>query len=341
MHKRVVAAAAASILVFGLAACSGGDQAGGETGAAAPPAEPKVFKVAFNQSESHPQAQAILALSEELEAQTDGLYSLELYPDATLGTQEATIEQIQSGTIDFAFVAGSLLESFSSDIAVVNLPYMYDSPEHQMDVLNDEEIVGDLYSALEEDNIKVLAAAHAGVRNMYTDKPIETPDDLAGYKIRVIGSDTNVKMMELMGGSAAPMAMGEVYTAIQSGVIDGAENNEVTYYDVAHYEVAPYYSATKHLMLPDFFIASPKTWDSLDEETRALFSELLDGAVEDVLDNFAVAAEEKQALAEEGGAEFVDSDAEAFRKAVLPLHDEVVTTPAMQDVYDAIEESRG
>jgi len=144
-----------------------------------------------------------------------------------------------------------------------------------------------------------------------------------------------------MGGIGAPMAMGEVYTAIQSGVIDGAENNEVTYFDASHYEVAPYYSATEHLMLPDFFIASPKAWDSLDQETRDLFQELLDGALQDVLDNFAVAAEESQAKAEEGGAEFVDADADAFRKAVLPLHKEVVTTPAMQEIYDAIESARG
>lgn len=339
MHKRVLAAAAASVLIVTLASCSGGGS--GEATGEAASGEKRVFKVAFNQSESHPQAQAILALSDELEAQTDGQYSLELYPDATLGTQEATIEQIQSGTIDFAFVAGSLLESYSSDIAVVNLPYMYESPEHQTDVLNDEAIVGDVYESLREDDIQVLAAAHAGIRNMYTDKPIESPDDLAGYKIRVIGSDTNVKMMELMGGSGAPMAMGEVYTAIQSGVIDGAENNEVTYFDASHYEVAPYYSKTEHLMLPDFFIASPKAWDSLDEETRDLFQELLDGAVLDVLDNFAVAAEESQAAAEEGGAKFVEADADAFREAVLPLHEEVVTTPAMQKIYDAIESARG
>ncbi|MRG58983.1 DctP family TRAP transporter solute-binding subunit [Agromyces sp. CFH 90414] len=340
MHKRVLAVATASVMAIGLAACSSGaGEAAGESDEGS--GEKRVFKVAFNQNAAHPQAQAILALSDELEAQTDGQYSLELYPDATLGTQEATIEQIQSGTIDFAFVAGSLLESFSSDVAVVNLPYIYESPEHQMEVLNDDAIVGDLYDSLLEDDIKVLAAAHAGVRNMYTDKPIESPDDLAGYKIRVIGSDTNVRMMELMGGSAAPMAMGEVYTAIQSGVIDGAENNEVTYFDVSHYEVAPFYSATKHLMLPDFFIASPKTWDSLDEETRELFEELLDGAVEDVLHNFAVAAEEAQEKAEDGGAEFVDADAEAFREAVLPLHEEVVTTSAMEEIYDAIESARG
>jgi tripartite ATP-independent transporter DctP family solute receptor len=335
MHKRVTAAAAASVLIVGLTACSGGG--GGDAASG----EQRVFKVAFNQSESHPQAQAILALSDELEAKSDGQYSLELYPDATLGTQEATIEQIQSGTIDFAFVAGSLLESYSPDIAVVNLPYIYESPEHQTEVLNDEAIVGDLYESLSDDNIEVLAAAHAGIRNMYTDKPIKTPADLAGYKIRVIGSDTNVKMLELMGGIGAPMAMGEVYTAIQSGVIDGAENNEVTYFDASHYEVAPFYSATEHLMLPDFFIASSKTWDSLDEETRDMFQELLDDAVLDVLDKFAVAAEESQAKAEEGGAEFIDADADAFREAVLPLHEEVVTTPAMQEIYDAIESARG
>lgn len=339
MKTRIIGAiGATAVLALGLVGCA---SAGADDSSSGDSAEKRVFRVAFNQPAAHPQAQAILALSDKLEEETDGQYSLELYPDATLGSQEATIEQVQSGTIDFAFTAGSLLESFNSDFAVVNLPYMYESPDHQQEVLNDDDIVGELYKTLEEDKIKILAASHAGVRNVYTDKPIKTPADLEGYKIRVIGSDTNVRMMELMGGIGTPMAQDEVYTAIQSGVIDGAENNEVIYSTLSHDEIAPYYSSTKHLMMPDYFITSPALWESLDEDTRELFEELLDEAMDDALEGFAVAVKEAKEASEAAGATYVEADAAAFRKAVLPLHKEVVTTPLMQEIYDAIEATRG
>ncbi len=334
MQKRILAASAAAVLALSLAGCSSGGGGGSE-------GESRVFRVAFNQNTEHPQAQAILELSDKLEEATDGRYSLELFPDGTLGAQEATIEQVQSGTIDFALVAGSLLESFNADFSVVNLPYVYESPEHQMTVLNDREIVGDLYDSLLEDNMKVLTAYHGGVRNVYTDKPIETPADLAGAKIRVIGSETNVRMMELMGGVGTPMAQDEVYTAIQSGVIDGGENNELIYSSLSHDEIAPYYSYTQHLMMPDYLVASPTVWDGLDEETRGIFEDLLAESVETELSAFDTAVSEAKSAAEEAGATFVEADVDAFREAVLPLHEELVTTPATQEIYDAIEAARG
>ena len=332
MHKRVLAVTAAAVLAFGLAGCSGGGgESGGDGGG-----QSRVFRVAFNQNAEHPQAQAILSLSDKLEEATDGRYSLELFPDGTLGAQEATIEQVQSGTIDFALVAGSLLESFSSDFSVVNLPYLYESPEQQMDVLNDDEIVGELYDTLTDDSIEVLAAFHGGVRNVYSSKPIETPDDLAGMKIRVIGSDTNVRMMELMGGVGTPMAQDEVYTAIQSGVLDGAENNELIYSSLSHDEIAPVYSSTQHLMMPDYLITSPSVWEGIDEADREIFEDLLAEAVDEELAAFSDAVDGAKSEAEDAGATFVEADFDAFREAVLPLHKEKVTTPLTQSVYDAI-----
>lgn len=332
--SRFAAIAAVTAVGLTLAACSsdeGGAEGGSET----------VFRVAFNQNIDHPQAQALLEVSDKLSEATEGRYSFDLFTDETLGDQAATIEQVQSGTLDFAFIAGSLLENFESDFSVVNLPYLYESPEHQMSVLNDREIVGDLYDTVVDDNIQVLAAYHGGVRNVYTSEgPVETPDDLAGQKIRVISSDTNVRMMELMGGVGTPMAQGEVYTAIQSGVIDGGENNELIYSTLTHDEIAPYYSRTAHLMMPDYLIASPRVWDALDDETRETLQDLLDESVDTELELFAQAVEEAVADAEEAGAEFSDVDTDVFREAVLPIHEERVTTDLAQSVYDAIEAAR-
>lgn len=337
MNKRAFAPfaiTAVAALALGMTACSS------DSGSDNASADATVFRVAFNQAATHPQAEAILDLSDKLEEQTDGKYKLELFPDGTLGSQEATIEQVQSGTIDLAFVAGSLLEGFNPDFSVVNLPYMYESPEQQVKVLNDAEITGELYDTLLTQNIDILSAVHAGVRNVYTNEAITEPADLAGKKIRVIGSPTNVRMMELMGGVGTPMAQDEVYTAMQSGVIDGGENNELIYGTMSHYEVAPVYSETQHLMMPDFFVGNPAVLEGMDDESRAIFEDLLVEATAYELDAFGVAVDEAKKRAEDGGAKFVEADVDAFRKAVLPLHKEMLTTPVTQNIYDAIEASK-
>lgn len=333
----LLALTAVAVLAAGLAGCSSSPADSGDDNSTS--GESRTLRVAFNQNAQHPQAQAILEMSDALEEATDGAYRLELYPDATLGAQEATIEQVQSGTIDLAVVAGSLLENFNPDFAVVNLPYMYSSPEHQMSVLNDDEIVGGLYETLQAQNIEVLAAYHGGVRNVYTQYPVEGPADLAGQKIRVIGSDTNVKMMELMGGVGTPMAQDEVYTAIQSGVIDGGENNELIYASLSHDEIAPYYSRTAHLMMPDYVIASPVFWNSLDDETKGIFEGLIADSVETQLAAFDSAVNDAIAEAEAAGATFVDVNTDVFRDAVLPLHEELITD-SNREIYDGINAAR-
>ena len=331
MRSKLGIMAMVGIAAISLTACSSGG-GGGEGGT-----EETVFKVAFNQNIDHPQAQALLEMSDQLSEQTDGRYRLELFTDETLGDQASTIEQVQSGTIAFSVVAGSLLENFETDFSVVNLPYLYTSPEQQMGVLNDEDIMGDLYDSLEDDSIQVVTAYHGGVRNLYTrDAPVTEPADLDGLKIRVIGSETNVQMMSLMGGVGTPMAQGEVYTAIQSGVLDGAENNQLIYSSLSHDEIAPYYSLTNHLMMPDYLIVNPTIWGEISADDQAIFEQLFAESAELELELFSAAVEEAIAASEETGAKVNDVDLDAFRDAVLPLHEEFVTTDRQQAVYDAI-----
>jgi tripartite ATP-independent transporter DctP family solute receptor len=338
--KKLAAAGSAAIVTLALTACAGFEApagAGAGTEASGGAEAETVLKVAFNQNADHPQAVALTNFGERLAERTDGRYSVEVYPNETLGTQKDTIELVQAGSIDLAMVAGSLMENFNEDFVVFNLPYTFDSQEHQKAVINDPEITGELFSSVEDQNISVLAGFHGGIRNVYNSaRPVETPEDLAGMKIRVIESDTNLRMMELMGGTGTPMGQGEVYTAIQSGVIDGGENNESIYANLKHDEIAPYYSYTRHLMFPDYLIANPSLLDGMSEEDRTAFQEELQAAIDEEAELWKAEIEESHAAAEEAGAQFNEVDVEAFRTALEPLIQEKLASDVAKDLYDQV-----
>ncbi len=210
----------------------------------------QVLKVAFNQSENHPQYKALTKFSNQLEEQTKGAYKLEISPNALLGDQRATAELVQNGVIQMSVVGNPVVESFNKDFSVIGLPYLYDNLEHQKKVFL-SDVLEPLFKSVSSSGFEVIGAFTAGARCLYTDKPMMKPEDLKGYKFRVMQSDTMKKMVDYMGGIGTPMGQGEVYTAVQQGVIEGGENNEVTYVDLKHYEIAPYFSYTNHLMVPE------------------------------------------------------------------------------------------
>ena len=162
-----------------------------------------------------------------------------------------------------------------------NLPYMFTSVEQQKKVVNDPAVVGKLYNSIADKGIVVLAAFHGGVRNVYLKKgPVKEPADLAGLKVRVMQSDTNIKMLNMMGGSGISMGQGEVYTAIQTGVLDGGENNEIVFSSLKQVEVAPYYSYTRHLMMPDYLVINTAVYNKLPADVKTIFDEELKKAVD-------------------------------------------------------------
>lgn len=322
------------VLVISVLAACGDDSADGSVNTT-------TLKVAFNQNEDHPEYKALKEFGENLKELTDGAYEIEIAPNELLGAQRETIELVQSGTIAMSLVAGSLLENFNEDFAVFNLPYIFDSAEHQMNVLNDEEITGDLYNSLSDQGIIVSGAFHAGVRNIYNKvKPINTPADLKGMKIRIIESDTNIQMMDLMGGTGTPMGQGEVYTAIQSGVIDGGENNELIYSSLKHAEIAPYYSYTKHLSFPDYLIVNTGIFENMSKEHQKIFKEQLEKAIDREVEMWAEDVEKAIADAKAAGAEFNEVDVEAFRKATLPVIEAKVQSDTAKKLYEKVQQAR-
>ncbi|WP_062208351.1 TRAP transporter substrate-binding protein [Demequina oxidasica] len=348
-HKVAFFAAALGASAFALSACSAGTttpDAAATSGASEGTAETSekpanadtlVMKVAFNQPETHPQYIVMDELGDKLYEATDGAYDVEVFPNETLGAQRETIELVQAGTLEMAYVAGPLLENFNPDFVAFNLPFVFDSPEHQSETTNDPAIVGDLYDSLTDQGIKVISAFHGGVRSVYnSEKPINTPEDLEGMKIRVIESDTNIEMMSLMGGTGTPMGQGEVYTAIQSGVIDGGENNELIYNGLKHDEVAPFYSYTRHLMFPDYLIISPAVYDAMTPEVQDIFQELLAEARVHEAELWLEQVGEAKTNAEAAGATFNEVDSEAFAEAIAPLTASRLTSDTAKSLYDQV-----
>lgn len=337
--KAFAVAVTTASVALGLAACGSGESAGG--GGDAGSCDPETtWRLAFNQTEEHPQYEAGVQLGEDLCEATDGRYGIEVYANELLGTQSDVINNVSDGSVEMMWVGAPVLESLNPDFIVFNLPYMFDSQEAQADVLGDEEVIGDLYSSLEDsESITVLAGVYSGVRNVYNaSQPIVEPADLSGLKLRVQQSDSQVRMIEMMGAVASPMGQGEVYTALQSGVLDGAENNETVYNALKHDEVAPYYSYTRHLMIPDYLLMSSTALDGMSDEDRQALEELVPAVVEQANSGFITYAEESRAASEEAGAEFNDDvNIEAFRTAVQPLIEESINNDVRQGLFDAVQ----
>ena len=300
--------------------------------------EVKVMRVDHNQGEEHPIHLALKEFEKIVEEKTQNQIDIQVYPNELLGGQRESVELTQTGAVDIAVGSISLLESFNKSYSVFNLPYLFDSTEHYHAVMNDEDIMNGIYESTRDAGFVGLTWFDAGSRNMYTtDKAIMKPEDLKGKKIRVQQSQTNIRMMELLGGSATPMSFGEVYTAIQQKVIDGAENNELALTNNKHGEVAKYYSYNQHAMIPDILIMNAKLLDSLSEEHRNIILDAVDTINKFEVDAWEDKVNEAVEQAKEMGVEFYYPDIEPFKEKVLPLHDEMTTDKEVKALYDKIQ----
>lgn len=297
---------------------------------------PVILKTAFNQSENNPQFKALEDFSQKLEAATGGKYKLEIHPNELLGDQRAALELVQSGAIQLAVVANPLVENYNKNFSVLAMPYIYNDSEHQRKVFTGDTL-NELFSSTTGNGFEVMAAYTAGARSMYVKgTPVKTPEDMKGRKIRVMQSDTMVKMLSCMGGTGVPMGQGEVYSAIQQGVLDGAENNEITYADLKQYEVAPHFSYTRHVMVADLLIASESFLSSMSPEDQATFRKLAKESTVTEFDLFNKALDTARQSAMDKGATFTEVDIVPFQERCKPLQESMLTTPEQKDVYNKI-----
>ena len=287
--------------------------------------EVKIIRVAFNQNEDHPQYKAMRELGDKFEEATNGRYKMVIYPNGVLGEQGSMAEFIRTGALDMAIVPCSVPEVYDSDFAIVGAPYLYD----------------ELFKSTRKFNFEVLTVYTAGERNIYANKPINTPDDLKGMIVRVNDSTTYLNMVKYMGGVGTAMSQSEVYTALQQGVIDAGENSERVYTDFKHYEVAKYYSYTKHIVHPDVVIASTNFLDSMSAADKEIFDKLVADSTDYEFDAFAESVQEAKKDAEANGAIFVYPDSELFREKSQPLHDSISgQSEVTKKIYDKVQALR-
>ncbi|MEA4941621.1 hypothetical protein SDC9_79939 [bioreactor metagenome] len=300
-----------------------------------------VLKCSFNQSIDNPEAQTVVELSDKLYDATEGRYSIEVYPNEQLGAQKESLELVESGAVEMAIVANSMVENVNPDFAIIGCPYVYDSVEHQQKVFQSGAL-DDLYATTESAGFSVLAAYSLGPRCVYGKKPVTSPADLAGMKIRVMQSDTMVQMMNKMGGVGTPMGQGDVYSAIQAGTLDGAENNIITYTDLKQYEVAPYFSETNHLMIPDELIINTNLLKGMSEDDQKALKQV---ATESVDTMFTLAAQLRDEYytkcQNELGVTITKVDIAPFQDNLKDFIQEVANRSDMtKTVYAAIQEQR-
>jgi len=290
-------------------------------------------------SNSQPVIDAMNKFGELLSEKTNGEVEVEYYPDGQLGGERELIELTQSGAIDITKVSGSALEGFSDIYSIFSIPYLFDDEEHYYKVLEDEKIKETVYQSTEDQGIIGLTYYDSGARNFYmTDGPIEEPDDLKGKKVRVMASEMAIRTVELLGASPTPMGSGEVYTSLQQGIIDGAENNEFVLVTAGHGGATKYYSYDEHTRVPDMVIINQETLNGLTKEQKTAVYEAASESTEfqkEIWKEYV--DEEKEQAKEEYGVIFNEVDKEPFKNAVQPIHEEFENHEEYGDIYKRIK----
>ena len=294
------------------------------TGATA--AEKVTLKLAHNLERSHVVHQAFEEMAKEVKQLSDGKMTLRIYPSSQMGSARETMELLQNGALDLTKGSASDLESFDNVYAIYNLPFLFKDQNHFNKVVFGEA-GKEIMESTKEKGFFALSAYVAGTRSFYAKQPITKPEDLKGLKIRVQASPTTIKMVELMGGSPTPISFGEVYTAMQQGVVDGAENNVPSWIQTRHIEIAKVFSEDEHASIPDFLVISTKTWGKLTPEQQQILAKAAKASEAYQQKLWDQVDADTRAQAKAMGGEIVKVDKAPFRAAVQPLFDDFSKDP--------------
>ncbi len=295
------------------------------------------LKLSHNQDRTHPIHKSMQYMADEVKKLTDGEVKIRIYPNGQLGTQRESMELMQNGAIDMVKTNASEMESFEPAYGAFNIPYIFHDRDHYYRAMTGDVGQKILQSSKDKGFIG-LTYYDSGSRSFYANKAIKSPADLKGLKIRVQPSPTAVNMIKLMGGSPTPLAYGELYTALQQGVVDGAENNPTALTNSRHGEVAKVFSQDEHTMIPDVLVISNKALEKLTPEQQKILKKAADDSMmyhkklwSEMIDKAVAKAKDDM------GVTFVDVDKQSFIDAVKPMHDEALKNPAIAEYVKGID----
>jgi tripartite ATP-independent transporter DctP family solute receptor len=297
----------------------------------------QVIKLAHGLDPTHPVHLAMEFLAERMTEKSDGRVRIDIYPSEQLGSERECLELLQIGSLGMTKVSCSVIESFVPSMSILSLPYLFRDEEHRFKVL-EGEIGRRLLLEGREYWLFGLCYYDAGSRSFYTKKePILSPSELGGLKIRTQESPTSIKMVQAFGGSPTPIAWGELYSALQQGVVDGAENNPPSFHLSRHYEICKFYSLDEHTGVPDVLIISTHVWDDMTPEFQELLQEAADESAQYQKKLWRMATKRALKEVQKSGVKIYYPDKKPFRDKVDSIYKEYRKQPELFRIIQKIK----
>ena len=286
----------------------------------------QVLKLAHTLDPKHPVHLAMEFMAQRLREKSGGTVEIQIFPNSQLGSETECIELLQQGALAITKTSAAPLEGFVPELALFGVPYIFRNEEHYWKLIH-SDLGKQLLAAGETKGIRGLCYYDAGARSFYTvNRPILKPSDLGGLKIRVQQSKTAMDMVQALGGSPTPVPFGELYTALQSSMVDGAENNAPSFYTNRHYEVCKHYSLDEHTRVPDLLLVSTKVWSELSPQVQLWLQQSADESSEYQRKLWQKETARLLELIQQEGVQIHRPDQALFAEQVKSMHDSLTGT---------------
>jgi tripartite ATP-independent transporter DctP family solute receptor len=298
-------------------------------------AQARDFRSADVHAKDYPTVTAVDYMGKVIAQKTNGKYGVKVFTNSTLGSEADVLQQVKIGTLDMTRVSTASFHGIAPETMVPSFPFIFRDDAHFQKFLV-SPVADEVLASLEKAGYVGLCLYDAGARSMYTKKPINSPADIKGLKIRVIASDLFVNMIGALGGSAIPIPTNEIYTALKTGLVEGAENNYPSYEEMRHYEAAPYYAETQHTRIPEVVVFSKKIWDTLSPEDQKAVREAAKESITFYQKEWDARMLKSKQVTIEAGAKYNTVDKAAFVELEKPVWEKFSTTPEMKKLVQEI-----
>lgn len=301
-------------------------------------AHAREFRSADVHAKDYPTNMAVAFMGQQLSQASGGKDKIKVFGDSMLGSEKDTVEQVKIGALDMVRVSTAAFHGIVPESMIPSLPFLFRDIEHFRKTMYGP--AGDkILAAFDKAGFVALCMYESGARSVYAKKPVKTAADMKGLKIRVQQSDLWVSLISALGASPTPMPMAEVYTGLKTGLVDAAENNYPSYDEAKHYESAPVYSETMHVMSPEVVVFSKKVWDTLTKEQQAAVRKAAKDSIPYYVKLWEAKEKESKAAVIKGGAKIVaasEIDKKSFVDAEKPVWDKFASTPELKALVQEI-----